>query len=306
MGVSGVCAALVWVGLNIATWSRLFEPLPDISFDVWLGLAVAATIGVGLLAARWLAIALAIAPVLTAPAVGYATQSDVGVALPFFAAVGATVLIAVGVAASRIVPARAAIVVGSLLLAVPLPLVGWAEERTLWPHDARPPHPLRVALSAGSFQGVALGQPMADAQRRIRGSVGSAASQVTPLDAQSAPIGVVYFPADAISVRGRGVSLLAEHGRVVTLFITNPRAEGLAGVGVGDNLGVAQARLAGLICRQSNEDEPVCGGRIGHLTVLFVGDPIETITLSSIDTGWCLVRSPTCRPPHPVTFLHTR
>jgi dipeptide/tripeptide permease len=306
IGVRGVCAAAVWVGLNLATWSGLFEPLPDISFDVWLALAVAATIGVGLLAGRWLAIALAIAPLLTAPAVGYTSQSDAGVAFPFFVAVVATVLIAGGFAGSCVTPARATIVVGSLLLAAPLPLVGWAAERTLWPHDARPAHPLGVALRAGSFQGVALGQLVADAQRSIRGSVGGAPSRVSPLDAPSAPVGVSYLPADAVSVRGRGVSLIAVHGRVVTLFITSPRAQGLAGVGVGDNLGVARARLAGLVCDRSNEGEPTCGARAGHFTILFVGDPIETITLSSIDTGWCLVRVQSCPHPRAVTPLHPR
>lgn len=306
IGVRGVCAAVVWVGLNIAAWSGLFEPLPDISFDVWLGLAVAAAIGVGLLAGRWLAIAIAIAPPLVASAVGYTSQSDGGEAFPYFVAVVATVLIAGGVAGSRMLPARAAIVVGSLLLAAPLPLVGWAAKRTIWPHDARPAHSLHVALRAGSFQGVALGQPVAKAQSAIRGSVEGPAPPVTPIDAQSAPIGVSYFPADATSVRGRGVSVLAEHGRVVALFITNSRAEGLAGVGVGDNLGVARARLDGLVCGQSNENEPTCGGHIGRFTMLFVGDPIETITLSSIDTGWCLTRVPSCPHPRPLTSLRPR
>jgi hypothetical protein len=39
---------------------------------------------------------------------------------------------------------------------------------------------------------------------------------------------------------------------------------------------------------------PTCGGRAGRYTALFVGDPVETITLSSIDTGWCFVRSDSC------------
>jgi hypothetical protein len=144
------------------------------------------------------------------------------------------------------------------------------------------------------------------AERAMGGMVEGSVLPVTPLDARSAPIGVSYFPADAISVRGRGLSLLAEHGRVVTLFITNRRAEGLAGVGVGDNLGVARARLAGLVCVGSNEGEPTCGGRAGRFTILFVGDPIETITISSIDTGWCLVRVPSCPHPRRMTSLHSR
>jgi hypothetical protein len=55
-----------------------------------------------------------------------------------------------------------------------------------------------------------------------------------------------------------------------------------------------RARLTGLACQQSGEDVPTCGRRAGHSTTLFVGDPIETITVSSIDTGWCFVRSDSC------------
>jgi hypothetical protein len=70
----GVGAAVVWVGLNIAAWSRMFEPLPDVSLYVWLGPAAAATFEAGLLARRWPAIT--ISPPVVASAVGFTSQSD--------------------------------------------------------------------------------------------------------------------------------------------------------------------------------------------------------------------------------------
>ena len=92
----------------------------------------------------------------------------------------------------------------------------------------------------------------------------------------------------------RGVSLLIQGGRVRMLFVTDRQAVTLGGVGVGDSLAAVRARLGGLSCMQANEGVPACGGRSGHSTVLFVGDPVETITVSSIDTGWCFVRSDSC------------
>ena len=114
------------------------------------------------------------------------------------------------------------------------------------------------------------------------------------------------IPGHATRTDARGLSVLTEHGHVVTLFITDTRAQALAGIGVGDNLAVARDRLRGLTCARSSEDVPTCAGRAGHATALFVGDPIETITLSSIDTGWCFVSSPSCRQPRPFTPLSAR
>lgn len=195
---------------------------------------------------------------------------------------------------------------GTLLLAPLLALVGWTTARTIWPHDARPAHPLRIGLRAGSFQGVSLVQSLADAKHAIPKSVQSTAPHVTPLDSPSAPIGVSYTSANARSVLGDGIAVLAEHGTVVTLFITNTRAETIAGVGIGDNLALARARLSGLICRKSNEDAPTCGGRFNRHTILFVGDPIETITLSTADTGWYLIRSDSCRRRTPAPPVRIR
>lgn len=152
----------------------------------------------------------------------------------------------------------------------------------------------RVDLEHGSYAGIALGQTAGAARRALPGSVQGPASKVTPLDAPWARIGVAYVPGYAMSIRSRGVSLIAERGRVRELFITDRRAVTLGGVGIGDSLGDARGRLSGLVCRQANEGVPACGGRSGHYTALLVGDPIETITVSSIDTGWCFVRSDSC------------
>jgi hypothetical protein len=298
-----LCAAVVWTGLDVAASTTLFEPLPDISFDLYLALAVAATLGAGLLAGRWTFVALAFVPLLVAPD-GNASPNDLNAALPFMAAIAAALLLALGVAMSRVAPRRSAPVLGALLLAAPLPLTAWAIARTIWPHDARPAHPRRIDLDVGAFQGVFLGEPARAARRALSGSVEG--SGLRPLDAPSAPLGIFYSPGDATSIRTRGLSLLAEHGHVVTLFITHARAETVAGVGIGDTLGFARARLSGLVCQRSGEDVPTCGGRAAHATVLFVGDPIETITLSSIDTGWCFVRSASCPSPRARIPLRVR
>jgi hypothetical protein len=41
------CAASGWLRLNVVAWSRLFEPLPDISAWGWLALTALATLGAG-------------------------------------------------------------------------------------------------------------------------------------------------------------------------------------------------------------------------------------------------------------------
>jgi hypothetical protein len=190
---------------------------------------------------------------------------------------------------------RLAVAAGVTILLVSVPLVASARTRDPSAGDVRSEPSRQIALSAGTFDGVSLGQTVAEVRRALPGSVdGSPAQRVTPLDASSAPIGVSYFPGDVRSVRARGVSLLAERGRVRMMFITDPRAVTLGGVRIGDDLREARARLSGLLCHQSNEDVPACGGRVGRFTAIFVGDPIQTITLSSIDTGWCFVRSDTC------------
>jgi hypothetical protein len=295
--------AVVWIGLDVAASTSLFEPLPDISFDLYLAVAVAATLGAGLLAGRWAVVVLAFVPLLFAPD-GNASPSDLNAALPFTAAIAAALLLVAGVAISRVAPRRSARVLGALLLASPLPLAAWATARTIWPHDARPALPRRVDLAVGGFRGVFLGEGTTAARRALPANVEG--SGPGPLDARSVPLGIFYWPGDATSIRTPDLSLLAEHGHVVTLFITDPRAETVAGVGIGDNLGLARARLSGLVCQRSGEGVPTCGGRTAHATVLFVGDPIETITLSSIDTGWCFVRSASCPSPRPRIPLRVR
>jgi hypothetical protein len=289
-------AAAVWVGLNAAVWGNLFEPVPHISSSAALALAVAATVGAGLLGGRWAFIALALAVPAIAGAVGYSSVDELGAFLPMYAVIPAAIALAVGVGLGRLAPRRIALLLGAGLLAFPLPLTAFAAERTLFPYDAQPSEPLPVDVRAGSFHGVSLGQATGDARRAL--PTGAVAS--------SFPVGVTSFPGDATRTDGHGLSLLTEHGHVVTLFITDPRAEALAGVGVGDNLALARARLRGLVCARSREDVPTCAGRAAHASVLFVGDPIETITLSSIDTGWCLVSSPSCRQPRALTPLSAR
>ncbi len=179
---------------------------------------------------------------------------------------------------------------GAVLLLVPVS--AWSR---MTAQAARSAQPHRVDLAAGAFAGVALGQTAAAARLALPGSVvGPASRRVTPLDAPAARIGVSYIPGDARSIRARGVSLLTRGGRVRMLLVTDRQAVTLGGVGVGDSLRDVRARLSGLSCRVANEDVPACGGRSGHFTVLFVGDPVETITVSSIDTGWCFVRSDSC------------
>jgi hypothetical protein len=294
------CAAIVWLTLNVAAWSGLLEPLPDFGFGLWLALAVSATLGAGLVAASWPFVALAIAPSAIAAAVGYTGQGDWSQMVPTTAAVAAVVVLVIAVAASRVAPGRTALVTGALLLVAPAPLVAWGAARTVWPHDAHPAHALQMRLPSGGFRGVTLGQPIHEARTRLRGSVETDTSaRPTPLDAPSAPVGVTFTPADATILHGHGLAAIADQGRIVTLFITDPRAEAIAGVGIGDNLGLARDRLRNLVCHDSSEGQPTCGGRVGGETLLLVGDPIRTIALSSIDTGWCLVPSPTC--PHAPT-----
>jgi hypothetical protein len=291
-----IAAAAIWLALNAAVWGNLFEPVPNISSSAALALAVAATVGAGLLARSWPFVALSLAIPAIASAVGYSSDNELRAFLPTYAVLPAVIALAVGVAAGRLAPRRVATILGAGLLAFPLPRTAFAAERTLFPYDARPSQPLPVDVQSGSFQGISLGQPTVDALRLLPPGEPAATS----------PLGVTYTPGDATRTDAPGVSLLTEHGHVVTLFITDPRAQALAGVGVGDNLAVARARLRGLVCARSSEDVPTCAARSAHATVLFVGDPIETITLSSIDTGWCFISAPSCRRPRGSTPLSAR
>jgi hypothetical protein len=71
--------------------------------------------------------------------------------------------------------------------------------------------------------------------------------------------------------------------------ITDPQAE-TEGVGVGDNLGLAEDRFPSLDCGVARADEyrtfPYCGGRVGPRRWIWFGqDPIRSIVLTSSELG---------------------
>lgn len=78
-------------------------------------------------------------------------------------------------------------------------------------------------------------------------------------------------------------------GRVSYIETTNPSAQTAAGVGIGDNLGVARRAYPGLKCgpvQRPTRSVPVlvCGGRVGPQRYLsFWSDPITEIRISAKD-----------------------
>jgi hypothetical protein len=140
-----------------------------------------------------------------------------------------------------------------------------------------------------------LGEPFLAARHAIPGAVVSEAStRPVPLDAEDAPVGLTYFPGFAREIRAQGEAAIVDRGRVRVLLMTAARSRVLGTIHVGDSLRGVRERFANLRCMQSSERVPACAGRTGHNTLILAGDPIRTIVVSSIDTGWCLVPSASC------------
>jgi hypothetical protein len=251
------------------------------------------SLGLGLVVGRFWSVAL---PLLVAAP--YALAGDDGsnafsYRLPALAigilALGAAVLVLTGVLVRTGRYRPPAHVGAALLLLGSVPLA-WAGYRQLRPLDQDG----EVAVAAG-YRGVALGS----ARSRVIAALGSPppvspASSIAPLGDDFDHIGGPPFIATPGSshetLRYPDTSVLVSDGRVYALMITDPEAETTEGVGIGDNLGLAEERYPDIECGIARAGEyrtfPYCGGRLRRGRWLWFGqDPIRSIVLTTSELG---------------------
>jgi hypothetical protein len=251
--------------------------------------------GLGLAAGHWWAVALPL--LIAAP---YALAGDDGTnafayRLPTPAigvlALAAAVLVLTAVLIQTGRHALPAWVGAALLLAGTVPLA-WTAYRHLRPLDDA--GDLLIGDEAGRFRNVSLG----DSRTRVTEELGAAlrvdGGTIAPVGEDFDDIGGPPFIATPgtthESLRYRDLTVLLSNGRVYGLLVTNPQADTTQGVGIGDNLALAEERYSSLDCGIVEVDDyrrfPYCGGRIGRGRWIWFGqDPIRSIVVASSEIG---------------------
>jgi hypothetical protein len=180
--------------------------------------------------------------------------------------------------------------VGAALLLLGAMPLAWAGYRQLRPLDEGGD----VAVETG-YRGADLGS----ARARVIAALGapppgSGGSSIAPLGDDFDHIGGPPFIATPGSshetLRYPDTSVLVSDGQVYGLVITDPEAETAEGVGVGDNLGLAEDRYSDVECGTARAGKyrtfPYCGGRLGAGRWIWFGqDPIRSIVLTSTELG---------------------
>jgi hypothetical protein len=179
--------------------------------------------------------------------------------------------------------------VGAALLAVgAIPLV-WAGYRQLRPLDKAGDRVVTM-----SFRGVSLEDSRADVVAALGPSPESAGSSIAPLGEAFDDIGGPPFVATPgsthQSLRYRDTTVLVSDDRVYGILTTDEEAETSEGVGVGDNLEVAEDAYPNLDCGVASASKyrtfPYCGGRLGPRRWIWFGhDPIRSIVLAETELG---------------------
>jgi hypothetical protein len=215
--VWGVTLAGIWLGLNLAAWSTLFEPLPPTSGWLWLVLIGAATIGAGMLARRlslaWLVV-LALAPGVAGWLVGWPQHRyHEPLLIPWWTDPAVFVVLLVGWLAAWLLPRR----------------VAWAIDLQLDPRDVTPARPKLFDLATSSWSGIRLG----DDTTRLRQRLGP--PSVIDLDDRGTGDELWRYGRQVFHVRGPTVA---------DIELTDPEAQTSAGVGIGDNLEIARPARA--------------------------------------------------------------
>ncbi len=268
----GLALAAVWLGLNLAAWSTVFEPLPPTSGWLWLGLILAATIGTGMLAGRlhfvWLFVLSAV-PGVAGWLVGWPQfRYREPLLIPWWTDPVVFVVLLAGWVAARLLPRRGGTLVGLALVAAPLPWVAWAVELQLDPVNLTPAHPRLIDLNAASWNGIRLG----DESTRLRRRLGP--PPVIDLDPESG---------DEVWRYGRQAFHI--HGPTVAeIEVTDPDAQTGAGVGLGDSLEIARRAYPWLQCWPGDDAQRRCEGHAPSGALVLIGpDPIESIELVDVD-----------------------
>jgi hypothetical protein len=253
------------------------------------------SLGLGLAAGHWWTVALPL--LIAAP---YALAGEDGsnafayrLPAPAIAvlALAAAVLVLTAVLIQTGRHALPAWVGAALLLAGCVPLA-WTTYRHLRPLDEA--GDLLVGDEARSFRGVALG----DSRRRVteelgaplRGDGGTIAPVGEDFDDIGGPPFIATPGTTHESLRYRDLTVLLSNGRVYGLLVTNPQADTTQGVGIGDNLALAEDRYSSLDCGIAEADDyrrfPYCSGRLARDRWIWFGqDPIRSIVVATAEVG---------------------
>ena len=176
----------------------------------------------------------------------------------------------------------------ALLLVAAVPLV-WAGYRQLRPRDDT-----GGRVVATDVRGVSLGDTRVDVVDALGPTAGSSGSSIAPLGEDFDEIGGPPFIAtpgsEHESLRYRDTTVLLSDDRVYGVVTTDEEAETPEGVGVGDNLDVAEDAYPGLACGVARAGEyrtfPYCGARLRPGRWIWFGqDPIRSIVLTTTELG---------------------
>jgi hypothetical protein len=203
-------------------------------------------------------------------------------------AVAAAVLVLTGVLLRTGRRPPPAWVGAALFLLATVPLI-WAGYRHVRPLDETGD---RVVTT--SFRGVSLDDTRSDVAAALGPVPESRGSSIAPVGEDFDEIGGPPFVATPgsthQSLRYRDTTVLVSDNRVYGILTTDEEAETTEGVGVGDNLDVAEDAYPGLDCGVARAGEyrtfPYCSGRLGPGRWVWFGqDPIRSIVLTSTELG---------------------
>jgi hypothetical protein len=279
--------------LAVSAFTTVYDPLPDLPIGIDLAALVLPSLGLGLAVGRYWAAGV---PLLVAAP--YALAGDDGsnafsYRLPALAigvlALAAVVLVLTGVLL-RTGPYRPPAYVGVALLVLGSLPLAWTGYRQLRPIDEEGD----VVIGSG-YRGAALGSPRGEVIGALGSPPpGSRGSSIAPLGDDFDHIGgPPFIDTPGFShetLRYPDASILVSDDRVYGIVITDPEAETAEGVGIGDNLGLAEDRYSAVECGTARAGKyrtfPYCGGRLGAGRWIWFGqDPIRSIVLTGTELG---------------------
>jgi hypothetical protein len=282
--------------LAVSVFTTVYDPLPNLTIGVDVALLALPSLGLGLATGRFSAAAVPFLVLAPWALAGDDGSNAFAYRLPALAigllALASAVLVLTGVLlrTSRR-PITAWLGVAFLLFSA-LPLL-WAGYRQLVPLDKDGDLVVADAFHGG-FKELMLGDHRSSAIIKLGLASPSRSDLIAPVGEDFDHIGGPPFIATPGSthevLRYPATSVLLSDDRVYGFVITHEDAETAGGVGVGDNLGLAEEKYAGLDCGIARAGEyrtfPYCGGRVDAMTWIWFGqDPIRSIVLTSSELG---------------------
>jgi hypothetical protein len=280
-----VIAAIAYAALVISVQTDIYQPLPPLPFAVFVVLALVSTIAIGMAARTWWVLLAAATPLL------WASQGPLGLIIGGFAVPPVALGIGLGVTMGRHFGRRGALA-GCLLLVLAFLPLATAVALARWPHDRQPAHPVPIDLAMGSYGGVTLGDSEQEAVRQTKEPLlsrnGQDLHQLAGVDGADA-FSSAYATETFVY---RDHALMIRNGIVVAIVITNPDAETAKGIGPGDGLALVPQRYPMLHCEAHDgySDEgpagpPDCHGHVGDVGLWVSEDPVQLVTIASVDAG---------------------